>query len=1089
MPEYQGPSGLSKQFLIYTGSDVGNQVITDLTSIIDWENTTLSMRAANGESTSSDMLIRDEEGVLPNNWFGNQFIRSHNVGVLTVGSNVIWRGRVAAISMERGRQPADRAKEITVTWEDYNADLHGIVVHNWVRSAETDVQRVQALVTAFLSGSPRETTDLDGSTYVSGSNTVTLDAETYYEPDPYSILTHIADEMDKELFVTVDGQLFYDGHDSAAYTSPLRISDIYSDQDSVTYAPAQPEATRFYREQLTKVRYYWGSDQATQTGTVENDMAGWWDYWEEPYFDDVARNAIQAERRADKLLKFRAKDDITYNATIGPMNGNEVWRIKAGQTILVRGRATAGSRKSDGTYISDEWRTRRIREVRWSFPSPDMFLAEVELERARKAGPPRGSRTAMQAADAANHGEGGGDCCLCEPYYPWVDVLAGTTSVDGSKAAITLASSTGMRLDLGEVWSLPIEVLVKARYPTGSGQITVTMSDEVNFPIAARYYFSMNTNGSISFSGDGAWTQGTEDSDIADEIDPGSDWFWLRYKLTTDQTSLAMWLDGSSEPAPVIVNTDNTGQPEPENNVGQIRSITVGDSGIEVDSIQVVTGISLTPTTDTFARTEASGWGISEIGGGGDGPCIHGGAGAHSGTADHASPADHNHDYVAEGGTTGQVLAKDSDADWDTEWVTPTPASANYLVGTANAGLSAEIVVGTTPGGELGGTWASPTVDTTHAGTNHLQPVRKNSTGSVFTRRQLNFIEGTNVTLTVADDAGNDEVDVTIASSGGGGAPTDADYLVGTANGSLSGEIVVGTTPGGELGGTWASPTVDSTHSGSAHADAIAKAIVDAKGDIIVATAADTVSRLAVGTNTHVLTADSAEATGVKWAAAPGAGSGIPETLLDAKGDLVVASAADTAARLAVGTNGDVLTADSGEATGVKWAASSGSARSFIRADSTRTFTSDTNAQNIFTSPANGRLTLTTGVYSFHGLLIITNMSSTSGNAQINWLGAGTATITDWLWHVWGVDATADVATTVATSRNATNLSAASIINVGTGQGLTLQVDGTFDVTGAGTLIPTSKMVTAAASVLSIGSYLMFERLGASGVVSTADWD
>ena len=44
---------------------------------------------------------------------------------------------------------------------------------------------------------------------------------------------------------------------------------------------------------------------------------------------------------------------------------------------------------------------------------------------------------------------------------------------------------------------------------------------------------------------------------------------------------------------------------------------------------------------------------------------------------------------------------------------------------------------------------------------------------------------------------------------GGGGAPTDADYLVGTANGSLSAEIVVGTSPGGELGGTWASPTLD----------------------------------------------------------------------------------------------------------------------------------------------------------------------------------------------------------------------------------------------------------------------------------------
>lgn len=97
------------------------------------------------------------------------------------------------------------------------------------------------------------------------------------------------------------------------------------------------------------------------------------------------------------------------------------------------------------------------------------------------------------------------------------------------------------------------------------------------------------------------------------------------------------------------------------------------------------------------------------------------------------------------------------------------------------------------------------------------------------------------------------------------GAPTDADYLVGTANAGLSAEIVVGTTPGGELGGTWASPTVDGTHSGSAHADFIAKAIVDAKGDIIAATAADTVARVAVGTDGQVLKADSGASAGVSW--------------------------------------------------------------------------------------------------------------------------------------------------------------------------------------------------------------------------------
>jgi hypothetical protein len=54
--------------------------------------------------------------------------------------------------------------------------------------------------------------------------------------------------------------------------------------------------------------------------------------------------------------------------------------------------------------------------------------------------------------------------------------------------------------------------------------------------------------------------------------------------------------------------------------------------------------------------------------------------------------------------------------------------------------------------------------------------------------------------------------------------------------------------------------------------NAIQNAIVDAKGDVITATAADTPARLAVGANDTVLTADSTTATGLKWAAVSGGG-------------------------------------------------------------------------------------------------------------------------------------------------------------------------------------------------------------------------
>jgi len=99
-------------------------------------------------------------------------------------------------------------------------------------------------------------------------------------------------------------------------------------------------------------------------------------------------------------------------------------------------------------------------------------------------------------------------------------------------------------------------------------------------------------------------------------------------------------------------------------------------------------------------------------------------------------------------------------------------------------------------------------------------------------------------------------------------------------------------------------------------AGAVMETDVNAKGDIFVATANNTLTRLAVGTNNHVLTADSGEASGVKWAAASGGGGASLafKTIAVAGQTDVVADAADDTLTL-VGAGATAITTTAGTDT------------------------------------------------------------------------------------------------------------------------------------------------------------------------------
>jgi hypothetical protein len=68
--------------------------------------------------------------------------------------------------------------------------------------------------------------------------------------------------------------------------------------------------------------------------------------------------------------------------------------------------------------------------------------------------------------------------------------------------------------------------------------------------------------------------------------------------------------------------------------------------------------------------------------------------------------------------------------------------------------------------------------------------------------------------------------------------------------------------------------------------DCVLEADYSAKGVIIVGTGSGTATALTVGTNDYVLTADSGEATGVKWAAVAGTGDFKADGSVPMTGDL-----------------------------------------------------------------------------------------------------------------------------------------------------------------------------------------------------------
>lgn len=166
------------------------------------------------------------------------------------------------------------------------------------------------------------------------------------------------------------------------------------------------------------------------------------------------------------------------------------------------------------------------------------------------------------------------------------------------------------------------------------------------------------------------------------------------------------------------------------------------------------------------------------------------------------------------------------------------------------------------------------------------------------------------------------------------------------------------------------------------------------------------------------------------------------------------------------------------------------SACQILRQDSTYTLTSQTAAQKLFNGATNGRVTLETGAYLFDGLIAMTSMSATSGNATFS-IDGGTATLGDILWRGFGRDATSDTAvgTLSGSWSSDSTLTAAPLVTAGTATAMFGSIQGTFEVTAGGTFQPRVSLQTAAAAVVSIGSYIRVCRIGSTTMTVVGEWD
>ena len=690
------------------------------------------MKFENGSSCQFQFVLDDDSNLIST--YGTEQIAAHNV--VTISEDApgyeawLGRGRISGKDVYRGEAGA---RPIAVSWrvtvDDGNADLKGLALTAaWVRGVETGRARILAALAAFCNGSPRLTTVIATHLVVAGGE-VSMPAKTYPAgTDLTEILEDCAGVEGKSYGVVIHHLasashlcfLYRDSQDYTSWVSTLNIDD-QSPNLTTSFPPIWDQgAAAVYDggDLLTGMvsRYGTGEGSFVYVGDITDIDR--YDYWVQAYQDDVSVSATQAANRAASIRHTHSIERVTQQVTI-KLPASKVDQLCAGMTISIR------SATSMGGENLGLGQPRQIAQLKWEPIAPKVgavegyYYAHMQLDRPLQVVASRAVR--RPTFDPP-----------CEDFAGVASLGAAADDDGANYLSQVVTGPRAERVELTLTRSVAVGQSIvcivghnhnadPATAVWDSAGNTYTLAAEHRKPVSGGQprvlIFYSNITSALSAGQKLYW-----------EVDVGAS---LITTQETESKAISAYLFNATLTSAAESGTGSGFNSTPSVSVG-------GTAGLLVAGLINKEGASGTPDVITndpdwtaFTQAESSttleavqvagGFRINDTGGE-----------TWSGTIDQSR------DWAMVGAIFGVAACTP-----DTSAV-----GSESTDGTSSAPAHA---------------------DHTHEA---RTIVRKNSTGSDLIRRRVNLIEGSNVTLTVADDAANNEIDVTIASSGGGSGPT-----------------------------------------------------------------------------------------------------------------------------------------------------------------------------------------------------------------------------------------------------------------------------------------------------------------------------